>query len=144
MSTSVPPVSTNAAGQPITGTSGTTIDNSSTQTIGTNEFLNLMMDQLTHQNPSQPTDPTQYLSELAQFTEVEQTTNMSQSTSQEATTAQVSQAVGMIGQTVSYTDQTTGATVSGTVQSVQITSSGPTVTVGGVPGIAPSSITQVS
>ncbi len=104
-----------------------------------------MMDQLTHQNPSQPTDPTQYLSELAQFTSgraedqhgaVDRAGGNSR--------GGLDQAVGMIGHTVSYTDQTTGATVSGTVQSVQISSSGPTVTVSGVPGIAPSSITQVS
>lgn len=144
MSTSVPPVSTNSAGEPITGTSGTTISDGSNSLLGTNGFLNLMMVQLTHQNPSQPTDPTQYLSELAQFTSVEQETNTAQSTAQSASAEAVSAAVGLIGHSVNYTNTSTGATVTGSVQSVQIGSSGPTLTVSGVAGIAPSTVTQVS
>ncbi len=144
MSISTPPVSTDPSGATITGTPGTTLSNNSATALGTNQFLDLMMTQLTHQDPSNPTDPTQYMSELAQMTSVEQETNIAQSTSQAASVQAVAQAVGLIGHTISYTDQTTGQAVSGTVQSVQITSSGPTMTVSGVAGIAPSSVTQVS
>ncbi len=141
---SVATVSTNANGQSIAGTSGTTISNNSETSLGANQFLNLMMDQLTHQDPTNPTDPTQYLSELAQFTMVEQQTNAAQSSAQSATAQAVSGAVALIGHTIEYLDATTDTTVSGSVQSVQITSSGPTLTVGGVAGIDPSSVTQVS
>lgn len=144
MSISAPPVSTNTSGANIDGTPGTTIANSSADALGSNQFLNLMMVQLTHQDPTSPTDPTQYLSELAQFTSVEQESNTAQSTAQSASAQAVSAAVGLIGHTIDYTDQTTGKTVTGAVQSVQITGSGPTLTVGSVAGIAPSTVTQVA
>ena len=144
MSTSVPPISTNTSGQGIDGTPGTTLPDGSNSVMGTDGFLQLMMVQLTHQNPTSPTDPTQYLSELAQFTQVEQETNTAQSTAQTAAAQAVSSAVGLIGHTISYVDQTTGQTVTGTVQSVQITDNGPTLTVSGIAGIAPGTVTEVS
>ena len=36
------------------------------------DFLNLMMDQMKNQDPLNPTDGTQFLSQLAQFSELEQ------------------------------------------------------------------------
>ena len=146
MSISTPSVGTNSAGQTETSTSGTSISNNSTTTLSTNEFLDLMMDSLQQQDPLNPSssDPTQYLTELAQMTSVEQETNTAQNTQDTAQAQSVSQAVGLIGHTVTYVDQTTGAQLSGTVGSVQITSSGPTVTVGTATGVTLSSITNVS
>lgn len=145
MSISTPAVSTGTNDQPISGTAGDTIANSSATTLSSSEFLDLLMVQLTHQDPTNPSssDPTQYLAELAQMTQVEQESNTAQSTSQIASADAVTSAVSLIGDTVSYTDQTSGKAVSGTVQSVQITSSGPTLTVSGVAGIAPSTVTNV-
>jgi flagellar basal-body rod modification protein FlgD len=139
-------VGTNSAGQTETSTSGTSISNNSTTTLSTNEFLDLMMDSLEQQDPLNPSssDPTQYLTELAQMTSVEQETNTAQNTQDTAQAQSVSQAVGLIGHTVTYLDQTTGAQLSGTVGSVQITSSGPTMTIGTATGITLGSITNVS
>ena len=138
--------STGTDGQPIAGTSGTTLQNPSATSLSSSEFLDLMMVELTHQDPTSPdsSDPTQYLTELAQMTSVEQETNTAQSTAQTAAAQAVSAAVGLIGDTVSYTDQQTGDTVTGTVQSVQITSSGPTLTIDGQSGIAPSTVVDVA
>jgi flagellar basal-body rod modification protein FlgD len=138
------PISTDASGAAISGTAGTTLSSPNKTQLNGNEFLTLMMVQLTHQDPTNPSDPTQYLSELAQMTSVEQETNTAQSTSQTASAEAVSAAVGLIGKTVSYIDQTTGQTVSGSVQKVSITSQGPTLTIDGVDGIAPSTVTSVS
>lgn len=137
------PTSTDPTGNPIQGTSGTSIGNN-TSNLGTNEFLSLMMDQLKYQNPASPTDPSSYLQELAEMSSVEQATTTASSTTQTAASAAVSSAVGLIGDTVTYTDETTGKPVSGTVQSVQITSGGPTLTVDGVAGVAPSLVTAVT
>ena len=52
--------------------------------------------------------------------------------------------VALIGNTVNYTDPTSGASDTGTVQAVDINSSGPTLTINGTSGIAPSSVTEVS
>jgi flagellar basal-body rod modification protein FlgD len=133
-----------------TATGATTATNpASTQkppALNENQFLQLLMTELKNQNPMDPSssDPTQFMSQLAQFTALEQETNTAQSTSQIAAEQGTNAAVALIGHTVSYTDSTTGATGTGTVQSVQITSSGATLTINGTSGIAPSSVTEVS
>jgi flagellar basal-body rod modification protein FlgD len=146
MSVSTPSATTNSTGQTEQGTSGSSISNSSATTISSTEFLDLMMDSLENQNPLDPSssDPTQYLTELAQMTSVEQETDTAQNTQDTAQAQSVSQAVGLIGDSVTYTDQSTGASVTGTVSSVQITSSGPTMTVDGVAGVLLSSVTNVT
>ena len=146
MSYSTESLGTNSSGQAQHGTAGTTIGNSSSTTLSTNEFLQLMMDELQNQDPLNPSssDPTQYLTELAQMTSVEQETSTAQNTMNTAQAQSVSQAVSLIGDAVTYVDQTSGDKVTGTVDSVQITSSGPTLTVGGVSGVALSTITNVT
>src|SRR5580692_8257460 len=103
--------------------------------LGQNDFLKLMIAQLQAQNPLEPGNSNEYLNELAQFTQVEQMTNM-------ANANELSGAVQMIGRNVSY-NGTAGQPLTGTVESVQSSSTGTTVTVGGVAGITLSSITNV-
>jgi flagellar basal-body rod modification protein FlgD len=147
MSITTPPaVSTGSNGQAIAGTAGSSLANPSATALNSNEFLQLMMAQLQNQDPTNPStqDPTQFLTQLAQLTQVEQETNTAQSTSQTASEQAVASAVALIGDTVNYTDPTSGAKLSGSVQSVQITSAGPTLTVNGVAGVAPASVTSVT
>jgi len=103
--------------------------------LGQNDFLKLMIAQLQAQNPLEPGNSNEYLNEVAQFTQVEQMTNL-------ASTSELSGAVQLIGQTVTY-DNASGVPTSGKVQSVQSTSAGTTVTVEGVPGVKVASITEV-
>jgi flagellar basal-body rod modification protein FlgD len=128
-----------------TGTSGTS-SSSSSLPINENQFLQMLMTELQNQNPMDPnsSDPMTFVTELAQFTSVEQETDTAQSTATLASGQSTASAVEMIGATVNYTDPTSGATDTGTVQSVEITSSGPTLTVNGTAGIAPTSVTEVS
>ncbi len=112
--------------------------------LGKNDFLKLMIAQLQAQNPLEPSNGTEYISELAQFSQLEQTTNIAQSSSQSVTAQRVAQAVALVGHTVSYTDPSTSATKSGAVQSVEITSEGATLTVEGTPGIELAGVTEVS
>jgi flagellar basal-body rod modification protein FlgD len=139
------PTPTTAPASTTTGKSGkeATPENPNA-TIGKNGFLQLMVAQLQAQDPLQPTESSAYVGELAQFTELEQVTNLAQTSSQSASAQGVAQAVALIGQTVSYKDPTSGAEAQGKVQSVQITSSGATLTVEGVAGIEPAGITEVS
>jgi len=106
--------------------------------LGPNAFLQLMMVQLQNQNPlsASQSDPTQFMSEIAQMTSVEQETNTAQSTAQSA-------ALSLLGHAVTYTDNS-GAAQTGTVQKVDLTPSGPTLTIGGVAGINPTSVSEVS
>ncbi len=139
MSTSAPVGSTTAT----LSTPGTTLPSSSTSALGENDFLQLMMDQLKNQDPTSPSDPSQFLSQLASFSTLEQETSISSSSTATASEQASAAAVGLLGKSVSYHDAN-GATQTGTVGKVDITSSGPTLTVGSTTGIALSSVTEVS
>ncbi len=104
--------------------------------LNQNDFLKLMIAQLQAQNPLEPGNSNEYVNELAQFTQVEQTTNL-------ASASELSGAVQLIGRSVSY-DNASGEAATGTVQSVQSSSAGTTVTVEGVAGVKLSAITEVN
>jgi flagellar basal-body rod modification protein FlgD len=125
-----------------TGTPGTTVSRTDNG-LGENDFLQLMMMQLQNQDPLNPSDPTQYLSELANFSTLEQETNIASSSATTASEQSTAAALGLLGHTVSYTDSS-GATQSGAVTKIDFTSSGPTLTIGGQTGITLGAITEVS
>ena len=128
-----------------TAATGTTAASKSDPLLGKDAFLQLMMAQLKAQDPLDPSsnDPTQMIQELAQFTSLEQQTNTAQSAAQSASSQQTSTALALLGHTVSYVDSS-GVSQSGTVQKVSITPSGPMLTIGGVAGIDPVSVSEVS
>ncbi len=47
------------------------------QEMGKNDFLRLLMTQLSNQDPTSPQDPTQFVTQLSQFSQVESLTNLS-------------------------------------------------------------------
>lgn len=123
-------------------TPGTTIS-APTSGLGENDFLTLMMDQLKNQDPLSPSDPTQFLSELAQFTSLEQQNTIASSTSAQVGQQQTTSALALLGRTVTWTDGN-GVAQTGTVSKVDFDSSGPSLTVGSNSGISLSSITEAS
>jgi flagellar basal-body rod modification protein FlgD len=125
-----------------TGTTGTTFSNPSSN-LGENDFLTLMMDQLQNQDPLSPSDPTQYLSELAGFSSLEQETSIATNTSSAATQQASSSALNLLGRTVSYQDAD-GVTQTGMVNKVDFTSQGPSLTIGTTSGIGLSSVTEAT
>jgi flagellar basal-body rod modification protein FlgD len=139
------PINPTAAADPTTSASASS--SSSAQAGGNildkNAFLKLMMVQLEHQDPLNASDPSQYINELAQLTSLEQATNTAKYTSQAASEEHTVAALALLGHKVSYTDSH-GNTLTGTVQKVQFTSSGPMLTVDGTTGIDPSSVNEVS
>ena len=114
--------------------------------INQNQFLQMLMAELKNQNPMNPnsSDPMQFVNELAQFTSVEQETYTAESTKTIASGQNTASAIALLGHTVNYTDPTSGAAASGTVQSVEFTSSGPTLTINGTAGIDASAVSEVS
>jgi len=130
-----------------TGTTGTTGTSSSQSSlpINQNQFLQMLMAELQNQNPMSPnsTDPMQFVTELAQFTSVEQETDTAQSTATLASGQNSSTAIALIGHQVTYTDPNSGSPTTGTVQSVEFTSSGPTLTINGTAGISASAVSEV-
>lgn len=70
------PISSIAATTPATGTSatGTASTQQSANLASENTFLQLLVAQLKNQDPSNPADGTQFVTELAQFTTLSETT----------------------------------------------------------------------
>jgi flagellar basal-body rod modification protein FlgD len=138
MSVSSPSSSTDSS---TIGGTGTSASAGVSGDLNEGDFLDLMMDQLKNQNPLNPADPTQYMSELASFSSLDEEMQIQESSSESASNQAASSALSMLGQNVSYTDSD-GVASSGTVTSVDFTSSGPTLTIGGESGISLSEITS--
>jgi flagellar basal-body rod modification protein FlgD len=133
----VNPVSTTSTG------SSTTPAKTATPTLGKDDFLKLLVGQLQHQDPMEPSNDTEFIGQMAQFSALEQESNTAESTSQMADQLGRSGALGLIGKTVTYTDAAM-ATHTGVVQQVDIGKDGTaTLTVGGAAGIDAGSVTQV-
>ncbi|MDR3563801.1 MAG: flagellar hook capping FlgD N-terminal domain-containing protein [Negativicutes bacterium] len=106
------PVSNTGSTATTTSTTQTTTVNNAAASLGKDDFLKLLMTQMENQDPLKPTDDTQMVAQMAQFSSLEQMQNMNAS-------VQTTQAMGMIGKTISWADDS-GNSVSGIVQSVQI------------------------
>lgn len=98
-------------------------------------FLKLMVQQMSNQDPMNPTSSDQWLAQMAQFNSVEQLNNISSNNAQQ-------QAVGLLGKKVTYND-TNGGTASGTVSKVTLDKTGPALTVDGQDGVLLTAITDV-
>ena len=81
-----------------------------------NDFLKILIAQLSHQDPTQPMDDKAFIAQMAQFSSLEQMTNMSDGLAKVANLVAKSQAVGLLGNAVEVFN---GAeTVSGIVDAV--------------------------
>ncbi len=95
----------------------------SSNTVDYNTFLQLLIAQMKNQDPTNPMDTAQYMSQFAQLSTVEQAMQTNAKLDALLSSQSLSQANGLIGKTVSFTDST-GATFSGKVVSVSINSDG--------------------
>jgi flagellar basal-body rod modification protein FlgD len=87
----------------LNGTGTKTQETKGKQELGQNEFLKLMLAQLKNQDPMKPTDPTQFLSQLAQFSQVTGIQNMQTSMQDLATSlrsTQVLSGASLVGREV--------------------------------------------
>jgi flagellar basal-body rod modification protein FlgD len=109
--------------------------------IGKDTFLKLLAAQLQHQNPLNPTDDQQFLAQMAQMSEVEQVTNMAAGQQEITRSQQMTEAVSLIGRTVTWLDE--NGPHSAVVESVQAGALGPTVTAGGQAGLRPADLVEV-
>jgi len=87
--------------------------------IGQEEFLNILLTQLTFQDPLKPLDNQEFIAQMAQFTNLEQTRQLSANTDVLLTVQSATQAIQLIGKTVTVVspNSATGTEV-GTVTTV--------------------------
>lgn len=123
-----------------TATSPTSQNNSS-QTLDQADFLNLLVTQMTSQDPLNPQSDTAFAAQLAQFSALQTSQDM------ESDMENI-QATGMIGETVSATPSTGGNPITGVVTSVQVSAGTPQIMINGetydlsqITGVAPTPIT---
>ncbi|MDR3600689.1 MAG: flagellar hook capping FlgD N-terminal domain-containing protein [Desulfosporosinus sp.] len=116
--------STNTTSGTTSGTQTTSTDSNSS--LGKDDFLKLLVTQMQNQDPMNPTDDTQSIAEMAQFSSLEQMTNISTSIDTLNTNmtnflqqSSLSQGAALIGKTVSGLDTDGVTTIEGTVEAVK-------------------------
>lgn len=96
-------------------------------TIDQNDFIKLFLSQLQFQDPLEPVDNREFLSQLAQFSNLEQTRQTSQNTEGLLVMNSSAQALQLLNKTVQIQGQ--GAATIGAVTVVKFTNSGPELSI---------------
>ncbi len=86
------------------------------QDLGKDDFIKILITQLTHQDPTAPMEDKEFIAQMAQFSSLEQMTNMAQDFSRIAEMIAGSEASGALGKSVELADGE--RTVSGIVKAV--------------------------
>lgn len=84
------------------------------QELGKDDFLKLLMTQMTHQDPTEPMDNSQFIAQMAQFSSLEQMYNVSSGFTKMAQIMQSNEAAGTLGKVVELDVE--GEQVSGVVE----------------------------
>jgi flagellar basal-body rod modification protein FlgD len=93
-------------------------------TVDYNQFLNLLIAEIKNQDPTQPMDPTQSVTQLATISGVQQAMQTNATLTSLLTSSSLSQAEQLVGQTITSADGST----SGQVASVNVSATGSTAT----------------
>lgn len=123
----------NAAGRREQMNAATTFDAPSE--LGKDDFLKLLVTQLTYQDPINPVGDQEFIAQLAQFSALEQMHNVAAQIQRLAdvqlVTGGMGQAASLLGRTVVLFDADTGGTVEGAVEAVRLEDGMPTLVVDG-------------
>jgi flagellar basal-body rod modification protein FlgD len=104
-------------------------------------FLKLLVAQMKYQDPSKPTDSSQFLSQMAQYSMVEKLADLTTSQASMLASSQLQSAVSMVGSMVEYGAGDTAG--SGKVSGVTVVSGVPMLLVG-TDKVALTDVTKVS
>lgn len=107
--------------------------------IGQDDFIKILMTQLTYQDPLKPLDNQQFIAQMAQFTSLEESKQMNDKIDTLLSMQSASQSIGLIGKTVEVASG--GASSTGQVTTITFSSGQPRLTVQ-IPNVGP--LTDVS
>ena len=111
--------------------------------LGKDDFLKLFVAQLQHQDPMNPMNDGEFMGQMASFSTLEQVSNLALANERIASNLTSTSAIGLIGRTVTYVDGN-DEIHTGTVEKVSTVDGKPSLTVAGIDGVDPSTITQVA
>jgi flagellar basal-body rod modification protein FlgD len=111
--------------------------------MGKDQFLKLFVAQLQHQDPMNPMEDSDFMGQMASFSTLEQVTNLAAANEAIAANLHLSQSVGLIGRTVTWTDEA-DVTHTGVVEKVSQEDGNPVLTISGTEGVDPTTITQIA
>ena len=86
--------------------------------LGKDSFLQLLVTELTHQDPTNPMQDRDFIAQMAQFSSLEQMTNVSTQMSELNSRGKLNEAYSLIGKRVQALDAQRGIPVDGTVSHV--------------------------
>jgi flagellar basal-body rod modification protein FlgD len=95
--------------------------------ISMQDFLNILLTQLTYQDPLKPMDNQEFMAQLAQFTTLGQTQELNGKIESLLSTQASMQAIGLIGKTVSF--NSTNGVLQGTVTELSWAGTTPQLTI---------------
>jgi flagellar basal-body rod modification protein FlgD len=112
--------------------STTATDRVPMQTLGQNDFLKLLVAQMSSQDPMNPTKDSDFIAQMAQFSSLEQSKSMQADIASMTTQMQLQQANSLLGRnvTVAISDSTT---MSGNVSGIMFEAGTPKIVVNGLP-----------
>lgn len=96
--------------------------------MGMEDFLKILLTQLTYQDPLKPMDNQEFMAQMAQFTSLEQTQQLNEKMSTLISNQAALQSVGLIGRTVDITSSS-GVAITGQVTALSLTGEAPALTV---------------
>ncbi len=103
---------------------------STTKILGQDDFLKLLVTEMTSQDPLSPKDDKDFFAEMAQFSSLEQSRSIDTEISQMRADQKLVQANGLLGRTVQIqADEKTK--IAGVVETVEIAAGTPKIIVGG-------------
>lgn len=94
--------------------------------LGQEDFMKILLTQLTYQDPMKPMDNQQFMAQMAQFTSLEQTQQLNSKIATLIGNQAALQSVGLIGRTVDVSS--TSGTLTGTVVSLSLSGESPLIT----------------
>lgn len=108
------------------------------------DFLKVLLTQLTYQDPLKPMDNQEFMAQIAQFTSLEQTHQLNSNMQALLNNQSSLQSVGLIGRTIDIT--TASGPLTGTVAALSLGGSQPllTLNLGGGASVANVSLSQIT